>query len=207
MQASNVPEIVVSRLPVYLRALSEMKADQREITSSQELGDRLGFSSAQIRKDLSQFGEFGKQGTGYNISFLIEQLQRILKVDRVWDTALVGAGDLGHAVANYGGFIHRGFRIVAAFDIDPQKIGSKAGPFVIQDIAALEDEIRKHDIKIAMLTVPAGAAQELATRLVDAGVHAILCYAPTSISVPESIRVEYIDPALHLQNMAYYLPE
>ena len=207
MQASNVPEIVVSRLPIYLRALSEMKADQREITSSQELGDRLGFSSAQIRKDLSQFGEFGKQGTGYNISFLIEQLQRILKVDRVWDTALVGAGDLGHAVANYGGFIHRGFRIVAAFDIDSQKIGSKAGPFVIQDIATLEDEIRKHDIKIAMLTVPAAAAQELAMRLADAGVRAILCYAPTSISVPDNVRVEYIDPALHLQNMAYYLPE
>jgi redox-sensing transcriptional repressor len=206
MIAAKVPEIVVSRLPIYLRALTEMKAAHREITSSQELGDRLGFSSAQIRKDLSQFGEFGKQGTGYNISFLIEQLQRILKVDRVWDTALIGVGDLGHAVANYAGFLHRGFRVVIAFDNDPEKIGTKAGPFEIRDIDSLEDEIRKHDIKIAMLTVPAASAQELANRLVEAGVQAILCYAPTSISVPEHVRVEYIDPALHLQNMAFYLP-
>ncbi len=207
MPPPHVPEIVVSRLPVYLRALSEMKSEDREITSSQELGDRLGFSSAQIRKDLSQFGEFGKQGTGYNISFLMEQLRRILRVDRVWDTALVGTGDLGHAVANYGGFVHRGFRIVVAFDNDPKKIGEKAGPFVIQDISTLEDEIRSRGIKVAMLTVPAAAAQELADRLVDAGVRAILCYAPTSLSVPNDVRVEYIDPVLHLQNMAYYLQE
>jgi redox-sensing transcriptional repressor len=207
MPAKKVPEIVVSRLPVYLRALSEMKAANREITSSQELGDRLGFSSAQIRKDLSQFGEFGKQGTGYHISFLIEQLERILNVERVWDTALVGAGDLGHAVANYGGFVHRGFRIVAVFDNDPEKVGEKAGPFVIQDISNLDSFIREHSVKIAMLTVPASAAQALADRLIEAGVRAILCYAPTSISVPENVRVEYIDPSLHLQNMAYYLSD
>jgi redox-sensing transcriptional repressor len=207
MPVEKVPEIVVSRLPVYLRALTEMKTANREITSSQELGDRLGFSSAQIRKDLSQFGEFGKQGTGYHISFLIEQLQRILKVDRVWDTALVGAGDLGHAVANYGGFVHRGFRIVGVFDNDQDKIGEKAGPFVIQGVSGLDSFIRERGIKIAMLTVPAAAAQDLATRLVEAGVSAILCYAPTSINVPESVRVEYIDPSLHLQNMAYYLAD
>ena len=206
MIATNVPEIVVSRLPIYLRALSEMKAAHREITSSQELADRLGFSSAQIRKDLSQFGEFGKQGTGYNIGYLIEQLKRILKVDRVWDTVLVGAGDLGHAVANYAGFVQRGFQIVAVFDNDPRKIGSKAGTYVVQDVAGLEDGIRKLGIKVAMLTVPAPAAQELALRLVDAGVLAILCYAPTSITVPEDVRVEYIDPSLHLQNMTYFLP-
>lgn len=205
MSPDHVPEIVVSRIPLYLRALSEMKAAQREITSSQELGDRLGFSSAQIRKDLSQFGEFGKQGTGYNVNFLIEQLQRILKVDQVWDTALVGAGDLGHAVANYGGFLHRGFRIVMVFDNAPHKIGTKAGPFTIQDTAVMEEEIRRHGVKIAMLTVPATVAQELAARLVNAGIQAILCYAPTSISVPDHVRVEYIDPVLHLQNMTYYL--
>lgn len=206
MIAPKVPEIVVGRLPIYLRAITEMKAAHREITSSQELGDRLGFSSAQIRKDLSQFGEFGKQGTGYNISFLIEQLKRILKVDRVWDTALVGAGDLGHAVANYAGFVQRGFQIVAVYDSNPRKIGDKAGPFIVQDVANLEVGIRKLGIQVAMLTVPASAAQELALRLVDAGVLAILCYAPTSINVPAGVRVEYIDPAVHLQNMAYYLP-
>ncbi len=207
MHSAHVPEIVVSRLPVYLRALTEMKSKNREITSSQELGDRLGFSSAQIRKDLSQFGEFGKQGTGYNISFLMEQLQRILKVDRVWDTALVGTGDLGHAVANYAGFLDRGFRIVVAFDNDPKKIGDKAGPFVIQDVSTLEEEIRNRGIMVAMLTVPAEAAQDLADRLLRAGVRAILCYAPTSLSVPNGVRVEYIDPVLHLQDMTYYMPE
>ena len=207
MNASKVPDIIVGRLPLYLRTLKKMKSESREITSSQELGGLLGISSAQIRKDLSQFGEFGKQGTGYNIAYLIEQLQRILNVDKVWEVVIVGAGDLGHAVANYAGFLDRGFRIVVAFDNDPKKIGDKAGPFVIQDVSTLEEEIRNRGIMVAMLTVPAEAAQDLADRLLRAGVRAILCYAPTSLSVPNGVRVEYIDPVLHLQDMTYYMPE
>src|SRR3990172_7536522 len=116
MPASSVPDIVVGRLPLYLRALTQMAASGKEITSSQELGERLGISSAQIRKDLSQFGEFGKQGTGYDIAFLIDQLRKILKVERVWDVAVVGMGDMGHALARYQGFSHRGFRVVMVFD-------------------------------------------------------------------------------------------
>ncbi|HEX9674459.1 MAG TPA: redox-sensing transcriptional repressor Rex, partial [Anaerolineales bacterium] len=123
-----VPDIVVGRLPLYLRALSQMLEEGRTITSSQELGERLGISSAQIRKDLSQFGEFGKQGTGYSITYLTGQLRLILKVDRLWDVALVGVGDLGRAVANYAGFQHRGFRIAAMYDNDPAKIGKQVGP-------------------------------------------------------------------------------
>ena len=205
MAGSAVPDIVVGRLPLYLRALTQMAASGKEITSSQELGERLGISSAQIRKDLSQFGEFGKQGTGYNIAFLVDQLRRILKVEKVWDVALIGVGDLGRAIAHYGGFVDRGYRIVAAFDNDPAKIGGRIGSFTVQDAAHLVMEIRSRNIGVAMLAVPAGDAQAVTDRLVEAGIRAILCYAPTSIIVPRSVHVQYIDPVLHLQRMTYYL--
>ncbi len=122
---ANIPDIVVGRLPVYLRTLELMAGEGREVASSQELAPRLGISSAQIRKDLSHFGEFGKQGTGYNVAFLRRQLEQILKVNCVWPVVLVGAGYLGHALASYNGFEHRGFRIVAVFDSDPAKIGNR----------------------------------------------------------------------------------
>ena len=207
MSANKVPDIVVGRLPLYLRALSQMAREEKEITSSQELGGQLGFSSAQIRKDLSQFGEFGKQGTGYNINFLMDQLKRIMKVDRVWDVVLIGAGDLGSAVANYGGFINRGFRITTIYDNDTTKAGQPVGPFLIRGTGNLVDEIRAQQIKIAMLAVPASEAQQVSEKLVEAGIEAILCYAPTSLFVPDNVRVEYIDPLLHLQHMTYYMPE
>ena len=206
MRTSPVPDIVVGRLPLYLRALTQMQAEGKEITSSQELGERLGISSAQIRKDLSQFGEFGKQGTGYNIGYLGEQLKSILKVDRVWDVVLVGVGDLGRAVANYAGFLDRGFRIRAVFDNNPAKIGKQVGEFKIRDAVEISGEIQSHDIQVAMLTVPSSQAQKVADKLVEAGIRAILCYAPTSISVPSTVRVQYIDPVLHLQGMTYHIP-
>lgn len=205
MAKSAVPDIVIGRLPVYLRALAEMAAQEKEITSSQELGDRLGISSAQIRKDLSQFGEFGKQGTGYRVDYLHDQLRRILHVDQLWDVALIGVGDLGRAVANYGGFVNRGFRIRAVYDSAPEKIGTVVGDFTIRDASELEQDIRQEGFQVAMLTVPAQAAQEVTDRLVDAGIEAILCYAPTSISVPKEVKVQYIDPVLHMQHMTYYL--
>lgn len=205
MAAPAVPDIVVGRLPVYLRALTQMGQEGKEITSSQELGERLGISSAQIRKDLSQFGEFGKQGTGYNIKYLVDQLRRILKVDRVWDVGLVGVGDLGRAVANYGGFLHRGFRIAAVYDNDPAKIGKRVGGLTVLGTSSMVEDIRRQEIRIAMLTVPAAAAQEVTDQLVEAGIHSILCYAPTSIVVPAHIHVQYIDPVLHMQKMTYYL--
>ncbi|MCJ7824100.1 MAG: redox-sensing transcriptional repressor Rex [Anaerolineales bacterium] len=206
MVNNKVPDIVIGRLPLYLRALNQMAGEGKEITSSQELGGQLGISSAQIRKDLSQFGEFGKQGTGYNISFLLDQLKRILKVDRVWDVVLIGAGDLGNAVAHYGGFIDRGFRIAAIYDNDPAKVGQPAGRFLIRDTGNLVDEIQIQRIKVAMLAVPASEAQQVSEKLVEAGIESILCYAPTSLFVPDNVRVEYIDPVLHLQHMTFYLP-
>ena len=206
MPASSVPDIVVGRLPLYLRALTQMVASGKEITSSHELGERLGISSAQIRKDLSQFGEFGKQGTGYNIGYLTDQLRRILKVDRIWDVVLVGFGDLGRAIAHYGGFVDRGYRVVAVFDSDPNKIGIQAGSFTIEDSAHIVEVVRGRHIAVAMLAVPRHAAQEVTDRLVEAGIHAILCYAPTSVQVPKGVHVQYIDPVLHMQRMTFYLP-
>jgi redox-sensing transcriptional repressor len=205
MDEKFVPNIVVGRLPLYLRTLQLMSQEGRRVTSSQELGERLGISAAQIRKDLSQFGEFGKQGTGYNIDYLSDQLRQILHVYKVWDVAVVGIGDVGHALARYQGFSNRGFRIVLLFDNDPQKIGTKVGEFTIQDISKLVSKIREADVQIAMLSVPVDFAQSVTNSLVEAGVKSILNYAPINISVPSGIHVQYIDPVLHLQRMTYYL--
>ena len=134
-----VPDIVIGRLPIYLRALTHMLDEGQQITASKELAERLGISSAQIRKDLSHFGEFGKQGMGYDIAHLRDQIKRILKVDRIWDAALVGAGDLGHAIVQYGGFEGRGFRVACVFDNNPQKIGRRLGRFQICETDTLQD--------------------------------------------------------------------
>jgi redox-sensing transcriptional repressor len=205
MNADRIPDIIIGRLPVYLRALQRLSEKGIQTTSSQELGEIVGISAAQIRKDISQFGEFGKQGTGYSIPFLIERLRTILKVDRVWDVVIVGMGDIGHALARYQGFSNRGFVIKMVFDSDPQKIGQKAGPFEILDMSVMAEKIKQNKIKIAMLTVPATVAQEVADQLVKAGVKGILNYAPISLVVPEGVRVQHIDPATHLQRMTYYI--
>jgi redox-sensing transcriptional repressor len=205
MNADKIPDIIIGRLPVYLRALQRMADRGMKTTSSQELGDTVGISAAQIRKDISQFGEFGKQGTGYSISFLMDKLRSILKVDRIWDIALVGAGDMGHALARYQGFYNRGFHIVMVFDNDPAKIGEKIDSFVIEDAAGMVEKIRSAGIKMAMLTVPASVAQEVAEKLLQAGVKSILNYAPIHLVVPDGVRVQHIDPAIHLQRMTFYL--
>jgi redox-sensing transcriptional repressor len=205
MEAKNIPDIVVARLPLYLRSIEQMLGEGQLLTSSKELGERLGISSAQIRKDLSQFGEFGKQGTGYSIEFLISQIRQILKVDRIWDVVVIGAGDIGSAVARYQGFQDRGFKVVMVFDNDPAKIGMRVNEFIVQDAANLEEVIKKAGIKIAMLAVPGPAAQAITDRLVTAGVEAILNYAPVSLVVPPGVYVQNTDPVTHLQRMTYYL--
>ena len=205
MNAEKIPDIIIGRLPVYLRALQRLAEKDIHTTSSQELGEIVGISAAQIRKDISQFGEFGKQGTGYAIPFLIEKLQDILKVDRVWEVVIVGMGDIGHALAHYQGFANRGFHVKMVFDNDPKKIGQKIGEFEVFDTALISEKIKQHKIKLAMITVPASSAQEVADQLVKAGVKAILNYAPISLNVPEGVKVQYIDPVTHLQRMTYYL--
>jgi redox-sensing transcriptional repressor len=205
MNAEKIPDIIISRLPVYLRALQRMADNGIKTTSSQELGDSVGISAAQIRKDISQFGEFGKQGTGYSISYLLDKLREILKVDRLWDVIIVGAGDMGHALARYQGFVNRGFNVVMIFDNDTTKIGQKIGDLTVEDTANLIEKVKASGIKIAMLTIPAKVAQETTDQLVKAGIKAILNYAPISLNVPEGVKVQYIDPATQLQKMTYYL--
>jgi redox-sensing transcriptional repressor len=205
MSQNSVPAIVIGRLPLYLRMLTFLEMEGKAITSSQELADRLGYSSAQIRKDLSYFGEFGKQGTGYNIAFLEKQLRKILKIDRPWDMVLIGAGDLGHALANYRGFGAQNFHIVAVFDNDPQKIGARVGNCEVHNLTELPRIIQEKKIQIAMLAVPAEAAQRVADQLAEAGVRAILNYAPITLSTLPRVKVYYVDPVTGLQSMTYYL--
>jgi redox-sensing transcriptional repressor len=192
-------------LPIYLRALTVLEDQGQEIASSHELGQKLGISSAQIRKDLSHFGEFGKQGTGYNVKYLRQQLQRILKIESELEVALIGAGDLGHALAHYDGLTKRGFRITAIFDSDPDKQGEKPCECVIQDTANMAQILNEKGYKIAVIAVPAEAAQEVADTCVEAGIKVILNYAPVTLSVPAGVQVQQIDPVVHLQRMTYYL--
>jgi len=205
MTEKNIPDIVVSRLPVYLQTLQLFEKEGKTITSSQELGEKSGITAAQVRKDLSFFGEFGKQGSGYDIAFLTAKICTILKLDRVWDVALVGIGDLGHAIARYPGFAERGFNIRYIFDTDPQKIGLKVGTHEVQSMDNMVDVIRAADIKVAMVTVPSRAAQAVADQLVKAGIKAILNYTPVPLIVPEDIRVETVSPIIQMEHMTYYL--
>ncbi len=205
MHDKQIPDIVVGRLPQYLRSLQRMAREGRTVTSSQELGERLRISAAQIRKDLSQFGEFGKQGTGYQISFLIKKLQEILNVDHDWDIVVVGAGGIGSAIIRYKGFTNRGFNVRMVFDVDQEKIGTSIDDFVVQNFSGIVDAVREAGIKIAMVAVPAVHAQEVTDKLVEGGVRGILNYAPISLTAPAGVYIQHIDPSIGLQRMTYYL--
>lgn len=205
MSLHQIPDIVIGRLPVYLRALRHLAESGKTTTSSHELGRRLGISSAQIRKDLSHFGEFGKQGTGYNITYLIGQLRHILNLETEWCVALVGAGFLGHALANYQGFVDRGFRICYVFDNDPERVGKRVNNMAVQHVDELPMLVQQEQIQIGIIAVPAATAQAIADLLVKAGVKAILTYAPINLIVPPDVQVRYSDPVVQLQQMTFYL--
>ena len=206
MKEIEVPDIVVSRLPLYLRTLEFLAMEGREITSSAELAERLGLNPAQIRKDLSYFGSFGQQGRGYSVKGLIEALRQILNLEREWEMALVGVGDLGRALVHYQGFKDKGFRLALLFDNNPQKIGMKIGGLEIMDSALIPKLIPERGIKIAIIAVPPQEAQKVADVLVSAGIEAILNYAPVNLKVPPHVKVHYIDPVVGLRHMTYYLP-
>jgi len=203
--AHRIPRIIIGRLPLYLRALNRLKKDGFNYASSRELGKLLDISAAQIRKDLSHFGELGKRGKGYQIDFLTNKLNQILNTDIVWDMIVIGAGDLGSGLARYGGFLNRGFRVSAIFDTDPQKIGREIGNLVIRDIRTMCDYVADNGIRIAVLAIPAEFAQNVIDDLVVVGITAILNYAPIYIKTPDGVQIEHIDPAVHLQKLSYFL--
>ena len=203
----EIPPVVIDRLPLYARALAALEVEGRELVSSQELGSRLGVTPAQIRKDLSYFGRFGKQGRGYNVQRLLDALRQILGLERRWRMALVGVGGLGRAILGYEGFAPQGFQIVQAFDADPGKVGQSINNLAIRDTAELEDELRRDPVDVGIVAVPAEHAQRVIDRLVRCGVRAILNYAPIAAQTPRGVYIKRIDPVLALQSMTYYLKE
>lgn len=202
---SDVPSVVIQRLPLYVRVLAYFEGNEYEMVSSEQLAGRLQMTPAQIRKDLSYFGKFGKQGRGYNVKRLAAELRRILGLDRSWNACLVGVGRLGRAIISYPGFQPEGFRVVAAFDADSALIGSEVGELKVDPLGDIPVKVRRLNIRIGIVAVPAQHAQGVIDRLVDAGIRAILNYAPIAAQVPPNVRVANIDPVLGLQSMTYYL--
>jgi redox-sensing transcriptional repressor len=203
--AEQVPRVVVSRLPLYYRVLSLFDEEKKAVVSSQELGARLQLTPAQIRKDLSYFGRFGKQGKGYNVKRLLQELKKILGLDREWGMAVVGVGKLGWALLEYGAFPAQGFRIVAAFDNDPAKVGRKLGNVTVQELSELSSTLAGKRIHIGIVSVPPSEAQAVVNQLISYGVRAILNYAPSHTQVPDGIQLRDVDPVMALQGMTFYL--
>jgi redox-sensing transcriptional repressor len=194
----------VTRLSIYLRCLEELEAGGVSSVSSRQLAEQFGLNSAQVRKDLAYFGQFGVRGLGYYIAELKHNLERILGLKQDWEVALVGVGNLGSALIAYKGFQARGFKIGMAFDADPAKVGQVVGDVPIVEIAKLAQTVRRKKVKIAVVAVPATAAQSVADLLVEGGVTAILNFAPAQLTVPDGIKVQNVDLSVLLKTLSYH---
>lgn len=199
------PDVVVRRLPLYARTLAYLQQEGVKDVSSQELGKRINVTAAQIRKDLSYFGQLGKQGIGYKVDELLQHINRILGLSQDWNVVLVGVGHLGQAIARYSGFSEKGIHIVGLFDADPQKVGTEFTGLTIRHINDIGAVAQEHNVRMAIVAVSADRAQEVVNLLVKAGVQAILNYAPVSVQVPAGVWVRHIDPVSLLHSMTYYL--
>jgi redox-sensing transcriptional repressor len=206
VDSRDIPEATVARLPIYHRVLSGLAVEGVATVSSAELAAACGVSPAMLRKDLSQLGSYGTRGVGYDVSFLGYQIARELGVTQPWGVVIVGAGNLGHALAAYGGFASRGFRIVGLLDAHPDVVGSRLGPpgreIEVRSFADLESVVSA--AQIAVIATPADAAQDVCDRLVAAGVRSILNFAPVVLSVPENVEVRKVDLAVELQILAFH---
>lgn len=202
----RIPEATIRRFSMYMRALAQAKEDGSDFVSSHDLSKRLGFSDAQIRRDLNYIGTFGRAGKGYKIDFLMKRLSGLFGIDkRAWDVALVGMGNLGGALARYKGFGKHGFRIAAIFDSDEKKVGKSIDSLRIEGAKDISSLIRQRKIPIAIIATPAGSAQEVADELIKGGVKTILNFAPTRVCVPEGVRVRNVDLSIELENLSFYL--
>lgn len=200
----RIPQATVVRLPLYARVLAEMARSGTPVVSSERLADLLGINAAKVRKDLSHLGTYGTRGAGYEVEVLLERIGREIGADQDWPVAIVGVGNLGRALANYRGFTSRGFRVAVVADRDPAKVGEQLGGLVVVSLDQLEQELKDEHVTVGIIATPASAAQEVADRLVAAGVGAILNFAPTVISVPDGISLRQVDLSTELQILAFY---
>jgi redox-sensing transcriptional repressor len=204
MRARSIPEATVGRLPVYLRGLVEMAENGATTISSENLAEAAGVNSAKVRKDLSYLGSYGTRGVGYDVAYLIHQMRRELGLTQDWPVVIAGAGNLGLALANYHGFSERGFRIVALVDAASAKLGHRVGDLTVEDIRDLRAIVQRADVAIGVICTPASAAQEVADRMVAAGIRSILNFAPAVLAVPDTVSVRKVDLSIELQILAYY---
>jgi len=201
----KIPEGTISRLFVYLRELTELVKLSIRTISSAELGERVNLSDAQVRKDLGYFGHFGVSGAGYDTTELKQALEKILGKDKTWNVAVVGVGYLGSALISYSGFKKHGLQIIAAFDADTKKVGKRIGEITVESIDELPQIASNKKISIGIITVPAQNAQEVADKLVNAGIECLLNFAPVSLNVPENIKVKDVDLSRELETLSYFL--
>ena len=203
LDPTQVPVAVVNRLTLYLQELQHLIADGEETTSSSQLGRRLGFTDAQVRKDLAYFGHFGHPGIGYRCDELVQAIRKILGTDREWRVALVGVGNLGRALLGYRGFPRQGFRLIAAFDADQTKAGTEIEGVEIYSMGRLNEVLRAKQIELGLVAVPAAHAQEVADQLVAAGVGGIVNFAPVTLTVPDRISKVGVDLARELEQVTF----
>ncbi len=204
MRERPIPEATVGRLPVYLRVLLEMAESGMITVSSETLAEAAGVNSAKVRKDLSHLGSYGTRGVGYDVAYLIHQVRRELGLTQHWPVVIAGIGNLGHALANYRGFSERGFQAVALVDSDAAKVGERVGGIPVQHIDDLPAIVGEHDVAIGVVCTPAAAAQEVADRMVAAGIRSILNFAPALVTVPAGVSLRKVDLSIELQILAFY---
>jgi redox-sensing transcriptional repressor len=200
----GIPDATVARLPLYLRALNGLAERGTATVSSEDLAVAAGVNSAKLRKDLSHLGSYGTRGVGYDVQYLIYQISRELGLTQDWAIAIVGVGNLGRALANYGGFVSRGFRVAALFDADPQVVGERISGLSVEHSDDLETVIASRGISIVVIATPAAAAQEVCDRVTGAGVTSILNFAPAVLTVPEGVDVRKVDLSIELQILAFH---
>ncbi|MBA7562656.1 Redox-sensing transcriptional repressor Rex [subsurface metagenome] len=209
LKKKNIPSVTINRLSIYHRCLEKILETQNgedlKIISSFKIEEMTGINSAQIRKDLAYFGEFGKRGLGYPLIDLSRELKKILGLDKKWSVIIAGAGNLGKALVKYKGFQKRGFIIKGIFDNNPSKIGKKLGHIFIYDIKEIEKIIQAENINIGILVVPADSAQEVADKMVAGGIKAILNFAPVHIFLPPEIKIHNVDLSIEFEGLTYYL--
>ncbi len=199
----DIPGPAVYRISYYLRQLESLQQSAHETVSSKQLGKALGFTDAQVRKDLTYFGQFGHPGVGYRVDELIHRLKKILGTDRVWPVILIGAGNLGRALMSYKGFLRKGFQLAAVFDADPAKIGRRFGELEIQSMEKLSDCVAAMQVRMAIVAVTPDAAQGVVNILARAGVRGVLNFSPTNLNVPPNVFVQSVDLALQLEQLSF----